>query len=249
MDAKEFQKTRELCINNAKKKLQENTNEDTLIVQAVSCIEELDKIINQVVTRVREWYSWYNPEFSRQLSNNEKFVELIVKKDKKTLLKEINVKESMGKDLKKEDVDAIIKLAKQANELIKVQESEREYLERILEKHCPNTLIVLGDTLTAKLIRHCGSLEKLAMTPAPVIQIMGAEKALFKHLSKKGKSPKYGVLAVHPLISKVSRRNKGKMARAVADKAAIAIKIDFFKGEPVGEKFRKELEKKAKTFI
>lgn len=249
MDTLEFQKTRKLCIKNAKKKLQESTNDDTLIAQAVSCIEELDKIVNQIVTRVREWYAWYNPEFTRQISNSEKFIELIIQKDKKTLLKEINVKESMGKELRKEDVDAIIKLAKQVNELIKVKESEREYLERILKKHCPNTLIVLGDTLIAKLIRHAGSLERLAMTPAPVIQIMGAEKALFKHLSKKGKSPKYGVLAVHPLISKVARRNRGKMARAVADKASIAIKIDFFKGEPVGERFREELEKKARTLI
>jgi len=245
MAQKNFKEVRKLCIAEAKKAVKESVTDDTLIVQAISSIEELDKTVNQIATRVREWYSWYNPEFSRSLSNNAKFMELIIEKDKKTLLKELGSDESMGRDLPKEDVDAILELAKQANGLIKLQEKEKIYLENILKRHCPNALEVLGCTMAAKLIRHAGSLKRLAMTPAPVIQIMGAEKALFKHMSSNAKSPKYGLIVNHQLIAGVPSRHRGKMARAIADKAALAIKVDFFKGKPIGAELVDKLNQKA----
>jgi nucleolar protein 56 len=245
MDSKEFMKVRESCIIRSKQIMKECVNDDVLILQAISCIDELDKIINQLTTRAREWYSWYNPEFSRKLVDNEKFIELIFKKEKNVLLREIGVKDSMGKDFEKKDVVAINILSKQVYELILLREKEKQYLEEILKKHCPNTIIILGSQLTAKLIRHAGSLYKLAMLPATVIQIIGAEKSLFKHLSKKGKSPKYGLIFSHPLISKASRKDKGKTARAVADKAAIAIRVDYFKGEFIGQELKNSLEKKV----
>lgn len=247
MDKNQFIKVRQKCILDCKQKMKDSVTKDVLIVQAVSSVEELDKIINQIITRVREWYSWYNPEFSNALTDNEKFVELIIQKDKKSLLAEIGKSSSMGNDFSKKDVDVMIDLAKQAYNLINLREKEKKYLETLLEDYCPNALKILGCMLTSKLIRHAGSLEKLAMLPAPVIQIVGAEKALFKHLSKKAKSPKYGLLFSHPLISCVDRKSKGKMARAIADKAAIAVKVDFFKGKPVADEFRKVLELKAES--
>jgi RNA processing factor Prp31 len=246
MDVHNFQKIRQSCLIESKQRIKQSINEDTFIIQTISCIEELDKAINQLATRTREWYSWYNPEFSKKLTDNEKFIELISIKDKNTLLKEINVKESMGKDLEKRDLDAIIDLSKQTYELIKIREREKKYLKIILEKYCPNTTIILGDMLTAKLIRHAGSLSKLAMLPATVIQIIGAEKSLFKHLSKKGRSPKYGLIFSHNLISEASKKNKGKIARLVAAQASIGIKVDFFKGKPIGYKLKEILERKAK---
>ncbi len=246
MDVDEFKQIRKQCLDLTKQKIRDSVDYDTLIIQTISSIDEIEPIVNKIITRVREWYSWHNPEFSRKLSNPDKFIELILKKDKKTLLNEINVKESMGKDFGKDDLDAIFCLAEQAQELVKTRDKEKNYLEKCLKKHCPNLLDVLGVSLSAKVIKHTGSLKKLAMIPAPVIQIMGAEKALFKHLSKKGKSPKYGMLFAHPLIGVVDKRQKGKMARAIADKAAIAARLDLFKGEYMGPKFKILLEKKAK---
>jgi nucleolar protein 56 len=245
MDIQEFKTVREKCIRLTKQRVKESVNQDTLITQAISSIEELDVIINKVVTRVREWYSWYNPEFSKKIGNPEKFIELIVKKDKATLLKEINVHESMGKDLEKHDLDAILALAREADALVKTRDREKQYLEECLKKSCPNLLEVVGSTLAAKLIRHLGSIQRMAMTPAPVIQIVGAEKALFRHLAKDSRSPKYGLIFAHPLISNVGGKGRGKMARAIGDKAAIAVRIDFFKGKFIGDKLREDLEKKA----
>lgn len=245
MNINEFRKAREICLKDTKAKIRASVNEDVLISQAISCIDELDKIINQIVVRVREWYSWYNPEFSNKLTDNEKFIEIILKKDKKALLAEINAKESMGKDLEKQDVDAIMDVARSAKNLIDLRENQKKYLETIERKACPNLLDVLSVTLAAKIIRHGGSLRRIAMTPAPVIQIMGAEKALFKHMSRNAKSPKYGILFAHPLINNAIRKNKGKIARTIADKAAIAAKIDFFKGKYIGQELKKQIEKKA----
>jgi nucleolar protein 56 len=247
MNTKEFKGIREKCIQETKNKIRESVNEDAIIIQTISLIEELDKVINQLVVRVREWYELYNPEGSRALTDNEKFIEVALLKDKKTLLKEINVENSMGKDLATDDLNAIMEAARKANELIKLRETEKKYLEKILHKYCPNTVEVLGESLTAKILRHAGSLRKLAMTRSTVIQIMGAEKALFRHLTTKSRSPKYGILFAHTLVNTAARKNKGKIARTVADKAAIAAKVDFFKGEFIGKKLKEDIDKKVKS--
>lgn len=252
MNIKQFYAVRKKCIAAAKLKIKESVSSDNYIAQAVSCIEDLDKVINKIVTRLREWYELYNPEFSRSVGNNEMFVELVIKKDKKTLQKEIGIhyaEQSMGKDIKKTDLDAIIMLAKQAREIVELREKEKRYLEGILEKHAPNLKAVLGSSLAGKMIRHMGSLRKIALTPATVLQIIGAEKALFRHMKSKSKCPKYGIIFAHSLFGKIKKSNHGKLARAIGDKAAVCARVDFFKGKFVGDKVRKELEKKAKQLM
>ncbi|MCB9358386.1 NOP58 family protein [Candidatus Woesearchaeota archaeon] len=243
----ELSKLRVRLLEDTRKKVQDSVRWDTLVIQAISGIEELDKMINQISSRAREWYAWYNPETVDRVRDNEKFIELITTKDKKDLLKEINAKNSIGRELNKEDIEAIMVLAKNARILVETRQKETSYLEKILTTNCPNMHKILGTTLCAKLLRHLGGLEKVSKTPATVIQIIGAEKSLFKHMSGKAKSPKYGLIHAHPLIAKVNKKNKGKMARAIADKVAIAARIDFFKGKPID--YRKELEEKANKLI
>ena len=115
-----------------------------------------------------------------------------------------------------------------------------------MKKHCPNMLEVAGVLISAKLLEHAGSLRRLMMMPASTIQILGAEKALFRHLKtgKKAKPPKYGILSQHPLIGKVKKEEYGKVARTLADKISIAVKVDYFKGKFIGDKLKEELEKK-----
>ncbi|MFT4303424.1 MAG: hypothetical protein ACMXYG_02590 [Candidatus Woesearchaeota archaeon] len=239
----EYKKIRIELLNQTKLKLRNSVEWDLLAIQTISSIEELEKIINQSVVRIREWYSWYNPEISKKIKNNEKFVELITIKTKKELLDEINLKESIGKDLEKKDIDTIINFAENVLALIKTKEEQINYLDEILKNNCPNTHNILGTTLSAKILRQIGGIQKLAKTPAPVIQIIGAEKTLFKHMTGKAKSPKYGILHEHYLINKVNKKNKGKMARAIADKVAIAARLDFFKGKFMN--YKTELEIKS----
>ncbi|MFT4343225.1 MAG: hypothetical protein ACMXYE_00590 [Candidatus Woesearchaeota archaeon] len=245
----DFKQYREMCLEHTAKGLRASVTPDVLIIQSITTIEELDEIINRLTTRVREWYAWSNPEFCHFMRNQDKSVELIATKPKEVLLKEVGMQESVGGNLSEEDSAVISNFALHVQNIIELRDHHKTHLENILKKHCPNVHIILGTTLTARIIRHTGSLRKLAMTPAPVIQIMGAEKALFKHLSQKSRSPKYGFLFAHPLIAQVARKHHGKMARAIADKTALAAKADFFTQSPLGANLRKDLEKKVAMLV
>ncbi|MBN2111600.1 NOP58 family protein [Candidatus Woesearchaeota archaeon] len=245
---KDFDELRKKLIAETKKKVKESISEDNLITQAVNCIDESDRTANTLAKRLREWYSFYCPEFSNSIASHPKFIELIQKKTKKELLKEINVKpeDSMGADLKKEDVDAILELAKAINRLYEVKELQTKYLEKVMKAYCPNITAVAGPLIGAKLLAIAGSLKKLSSMPSSTIQLLGAEKALFRHLTTGAKSPKYGILHEHTLISQAKKSEHGKIARLLADKIAIAAKVDFFKGKFVGDNLNDEIKRRLK---
>lgn len=217
-----------------KKKVKESVKFDTLLVQAINNIDELNKSANLLAKRLREWYELYNPEFSKEAADNKKFAELIVqKKDLK--------KNGMGADLSKDDLKPVTRLAEELHRLYKLKDEETEYVKDVMEKNCPNLSKVAGVLIGAKLIELAGSLEKLAKLPSSTVQLLGAEKALFRHIKTGAKSPKYGVIFAHPFLAK---EKSGKKARALADKISLAAKVDFFKGEYAGDRLLQELEKK-----
>jgi nucleolar protein 56 len=233
-----------------KSSIKESVNNDLLIIQTISSIEEIDKTINLLANRLREWYSLCNPELSSRMEDNEKFISLIMKKSKAQLLKELNIdeKDSMGANLKDKDVSAILLLATQINNFYKLKQYYENYLAELEEKTCPNFSVIAGATIAAKLISHAGSLKRLVEMPASTIQILGAEKALFRHMRNKRRNlpPKYGLIIQHQLIQKSKPEMHGKAARALADKLSIAIKVDYFKGKFIGDKLKKGLMEKFK---
>jgi len=233
-------------IQLTKKQVKDSVNEDNFIINTINNIEELNKVTNTLVRRLREWYGLYLPEFTKELTDNEKFVELIQRKSKKQLLSEINVKlgDSMGAEFSNADLKPIMNLATEITKLYNLKESHELYLDRIMTRICPNMIAITGGLIGAKLVEHARSIKHLSELPASIVQLLGAEKALFRHLKSGAKSPKYGVIFDHPLISKAKRSDKGKVARALADKIAIAIKVDYFKGKFVGDTLRKGLEKR-----
>ena len=188
----------------AKANIKASVKDDLLIIQTISNMSEIDKSINMLVKRLREWYAMYNPEFEDSLQNHEKFVLLVLGKSKKELLKEIKVDEagSMGAELSKEDLEPVLILAKEISSLYSLKEKQEVYLEKMMKKVCPNLLAITGATIGAKLIGQAGDLKRLMLFPASTIQLLGAEKALFRHMKTKARAPKYGFLHEHPLISK-----------------------------------------------
>lgn len=239
-----FQLMRKEGITIAKNKIKNSVKQDTLIIQAISNIDELDRVANTLIKRLREWYELYLPEFSKKLRDNEKFVELIIKKKKTELLKEIKISKenSMGSDLTENDLKPINELAKRISSLYTLRESQSQYLESMIKKTYPNMYALTGSQIGAKLISFAGSFEKLAKFPASTIQLLGAEEALFRHLKTGAKSPKYGILHEHNLVSQARKQDKGKAARALANRISIAVKVDFFRGKFIGDKLRKQLE-------
>jgi nucleolar protein 56 len=211
-------------------------------------VDEIDKVINNLAKRLREWYELYNPEFSRSIESHEKFAELIQKKTRKELLKEVKIseQESMGAEISKKDLEPVMNLAKEISSLFSLRAEQIKYIEKSMKEQLPNVSAVCGEIIGAKLLAVAGSLEKLALFPASTVQMLGAEKALFRHIKTGAKPPKFGIIINHPLVTNAKQSEKGKVARMLADKISIAARIDFFKGEFRGDTLRKEVEKRFK---
>jgi len=227
-----------------------SVRDDILIIQSINSVDELGKAINILAKRLREWYELYNPEFSRATESHEAFAEQIMDKEKNELLEKlkINPDDSIGADFEQEDLEPIKSLAHQIYDLCQLRKNQLEYISTLMDVCCPNIKIISGVLIGAKLIEHAGSLKRLSEMPASTIQILGAEKALFRHMKTGAKSPRHGLIIGHPLISKAPERMHGKIARGLADKISIASKIDYFQGKFIGDRLKKELEEKFGTY-
>lgn len=208
--------------------------EDQFIIQAISNLNELDHVINILVKRLREWYGLYNPELEHEVTAHEKFVELVFTEKKAA--------DSMGAELDKVHLDHLKLLAKEIQGLFALRQKHELYLQKVMTIYCPNILELAGATIGAKLIELAKGLKRMALLPASTIQLLGAEKALFRHLKTGSRSPKYGVIFQHPLIQKAPRELKGKAARVLADKLSLCARLDYFKGEFKAGQYKKEIE-------
>jgi nucleolar protein 56 len=234
----DFKKLRQESIRQARSDVKASFSRDLLIIQAVNSIEELNTVSNMLANRLREWYGFYNPGFVKAVRSNEEFVSKIVSAKKQ--------KDSMGADLEQQDLKIILDFAKQIASLHKIKDELTAYLDGIMKEVCPNLNAVAGSFIGAKLLSFAGSLKNLSEMTSSTVQLLGAEKALFRHLHGQGKSPKHGILVNHELVLNAQFKEKGKVARALADKIAIASKVDYFKGAFVGDKLRADLEKRFK---
>lgn len=239
----DFKNIVEKCISETKEKVRKSVRQDSLLIQATKTIEELEKIVNTLIKRVRDWYAFYGPEVEHGIKDNEAFVRVIISKSKTVLLKELNVRHGMGSELSERDVKIILDFARAVNQLILAKKEQESYQEKLVSDICPNTTFLLGCKLTAKILELAGSLERLVKMPSSTIQLLGAEAALFRHLKTGARPPKYGVIHEHPLIA-AHPKEQGKVARALADKASIAVKVDFFKGNFIGNKLKEKIEER-----
>jgi nucleolar protein 56 len=189
----------------------------------------------------------------REISSHEKFVKLIAKFGSRDAIEDEKLErfkqKSMGIDFDKEDVKAVQKFPTQISELYKLRESLSKYLEKLVREIAPNFTEIAGPTLTAKFIARAGSLEKLAKMPSSTIQLLGAEKALFRYLRGRGKPPKHGILYSHSLIQSAPKKFRGKIARVLASKLNMAAKIDFYSKEYKADDLKKDLEQKIKEVL
>lgn len=234
---------------------------DLLAVQAIRAIDDIDKTINLYVARLREWYSLHFPELDELVRDHldfarivyelghrdnitvENLVKLGFSEEKAKKLAEA-AKKSMGADLSDFDVNYIKTLAGIILDLYKLRRTLEDYIEAIMKEVAPNITALVGPKLGARLLSLAGGLEELAKLPASTIQVLGAEKALFRALRTGGKPPKHGVIFQYPAIHKSPRWQRGKIARALAAKLAIAAKVDYFTGRFIGDKLKEELEKR-----
>jgi len=232
-----FEKLRKKYLELTKNRIRTASLGGEFILQSFKSIKEIEHSINLLCLKLREWYAYYYPEIEHEIRNNELFIEKVLENPKR--------KTSMGCEIIKEkDVNEMISLAKQIKNLLDYDKKLEQYLDNLLEEFCPNTKIIAGNKITCLMLEQAGNLKNLAEMPASTIQLLGAEKALFRHLSEGGKSPKFGFLYGHELVKK--SKNKGKTAKLIADKISISIKVDYFKGKFIGNELKKEIEKRLR---
>ncbi|KAI5329554.1 PREDICTED: nucleolar [Prunus dulcis] len=240
---------------------------DNMVIQAIFLLDTLDKDVNSFSMRVREWYSWHFPELVKIVNDNylyakvSKFIE-----DKSTLsedklpeltdivgdedkAKEIieAAKASMGQDLSPIDLINVQQFAQRVMDLSEYRKRLYDYLVTKMNDIAPNLASLIGEVVGARLISHAGSLTNLAKCPSSTLQILGAEKALFRALKTRGNTPKYGLIFHSSFIGRASARNKGRMARYLANKCSIASRIDCFADSSTtvfGEKLREQVEER-----
>jgi len=213
---KEIAKLREENLKLTAKDLKKAYTKDILVIQTIHTIDIIINTRTRLVNNLRERYGYYAP-LTAKISDHEKFLKEFKK------LKQ----EPIGMDLSKKDLQAMLDIYAVIQELKKLEEKQQQYLESLMKDICPNLLKVAGCLIGARLIALAGSLKHLAELPSSTIQILGAEKALFRHLTKGTKAPKHGVIFAHELIQKAT--NKGKAARNLASAIAKAAKLDYFR--------------------
>ncbi|HYD03424.1 MAG TPA: NOP5/NOP56 family protein [Alphaproteobacteria bacterium] len=222
-----------------------SVNTDTYIVQSINSVTEMDKICNTLVKRLREWYSYYYPELSNEISDNELFVKKLLQHSKDELMREYDLEISMGPSIEQKDLDMMLSFARQVDDMYLERNKIILYIENTLMAYTPNMYALVGGLIGAKLIEKAGSLKHLAMLPSSTVQLLGAEKALFRHIrNKKIRPPKHGLILSHPFVMNAKRSEKGTAARTLAAKISIAARVDYFKGEFVGDKLYEDLKLK-----
>ncbi|KAJ3669869.1 hypothetical protein LUZ60_010193 [Juncus effusus] len=234
---------------------------DTMIVQAIGLLDDLDKELNTYAMRVREWYGWHFPELAKIIQDNIQYAKVVklmgnrvnaVGLDFSEILTEeieAELKESavisMGTEVSDLDLLNIRELCDQVLALSEYRAQLYDYLKNRMNTIAPNLTSLVGELVGARLIAHGGSLVNLSKQPGSTIQILGAEKALFRALKTKHATPKYGLIYHASLIGQAAPRNKGKIARSLAAKAALAIRYDALgdsEDNSVGLEARTKLE-------
>ncbi|KAG2501148.1 hypothetical protein HYH03_000963 [Edaphochlamys debaryana] len=215
---------------------------DTMIVQAIGLLDDLDKELNTYAMRVREWYGWHFPEMTKIVTDNIQYAKAVVfmgTRDQSAGLDFSGILEeevegalkaaaqvSMGTDISESDLDNIKDLAQQVIALSEYRGQLFEYLRNRMNAIAPNLTVLVGELVGARLIAHSGSLINLAKQPASTVQILGAEKALFRALKTKHETPKYGLIYHASLIGQAAPKYKGKISRVLAAKCSLAIRVD-----------------------
>lgn len=235
---------------------------DTMIVQAISLLDELDKEINIYAMRLREWYGWHFPEMGKIVVENGAYAKTVDKMGMRNKAAELDFTDvlpeeteaelkqaaqiSMGTEISEEDLVNIRALCAQVISLSEYRSTLYEYLKNRMAAIAPNLTAMVGELVGARLISHAGSLLALAKYPASTVQILGAEKALFRALKTKHATPKYGLIYHASVVGQAAPKHKGKISRSLAAKCALSIRVDALgeagEDSTVGEQGRMAIE-------
>jgi len=238
-------KLREFALNLSSSRVTEiSESPDLHIIQAISTLDETDKMINLLSSRVREWYGLHFPELDNMIDTISGYSKIVMAgrrddltqntylesgfPEEKAEMLSLLQKKSRGGQISDENLAIVQSISKQILDLFELRQSLEKHIESQMEIVAPNISVILGSAVGARILAKAGSLKRLAMMPASTIQVLGAEKALFRALKTGAQPPKHGLLFQHQLVHAAPRWQRGKIARAIAAKAAIAARVDVY---------------------
>lgn len=235
---------------------------DIVVAHAIQTVDDLDKTLNLFVSRTREWYGLHFPELDPLVEKHEAYIRLVASLGRRENFTKENLAEeglpknkaqkiakaaqtSMGAELEDEDLKQLQAMCKNVQALYDMRHSLENYVDSTMDEIAPNARALAGSLLGARLIALAGGLKNLAKMPASTIQVLGAERALFRALRSGARPPKHGIIFQHPFFHEAKRWQRGKIARALAGKLAIAARIDAFSGRYAGGKLKGDLERRV----
>ena len=255
--------SREEMLNAARQGLKAAYLErDRLLAHTVNSISEIDKTVNLLFEKLSEWYGVYFPEL--KIADPEKYCRFVVMFDRNSIemrtLSELlgeekaqeiaaMAKRSVGADFSPADMEMVRALANEIITLHALRNTIEEYQAGIAKETAPNLCYIVEPALAAKLIAQAGGLKRLTTFPASTVQLLGAEKALFRHLKRGSLPPKYGLIFQHPLIGNAKPAHRGKMARALATKLTIATKADAYSHNFIAKELKQDFEARAAEIL
>ncbi len=240
-----MEKLREFAMQLSSSKITEvSQSPDLHITQAINTLDETDRMINSIGSRMREWYGLHFPELDNLIDSVNGYSQIVLAGKRENISKEnfenagfpeskvemlsLVKEKSRGGDITEKNLGIVQTLAKQILDLFELRKTIEEHIEEQMAAELPNITAVLGAAVGARILAHAGSLKRLSSMPASTIQILGAEKALFRSLKTGANPPKHGILFQHAIVHAAPKWQRGKIARAVAGKAAIAARVDVY---------------------
>ena len=238
-----MQKLRDFAIQLSSSKITEvSGSPDLHVIQSINTLDDTDKIINGISSRLREWYGLHFPELDNIIDSVNGYAQIVLAGKRENMSDDVFVNagfpdskiqmlsvvkgKSRGGDITEENLLMVQALAKNILELFDMRKNLEAQIDAQMEEIAPNITAVLGTTVGARILAKAGSLVKLSKMPASTIQVLGAEKALFRALKTGSNPPKHGLLFQHAVVHAAPRWQRGKIARAIAAKAAIAARVD-----------------------
>ncbi|MCX8206090.1 MAG: NOP58 family protein [Candidatus Micrarchaeota archaeon] len=250
--------SRDELLKKVKDQLRNAYTTEDFVQQASLTIDDLDHVLNVMFEHLHNWYSIYLPEL-QDTDDRRVYLEVVEKysKDDPKSINSLNeearkcvpIGESIGAKVDKEDLEALREFARRLREMYDLREYLDQYRNKKVEAIARNLSYLLGTALATKLIVEAKGLKRLANLPASSIQVLGAEKALFMHLTAHTRPPKHGIIFLHPALRGMKKAYRGKVARMIAAKVSIAAKADAYSKNFIAPALKEDLEKRIKALV
>jgi len=237
---------REATINLAKQAVRESVGPDVHLGQAVRAYDDMVYTSNLLSERLHEWYGLHFPELENVLEGEAYAKAISDHGSRAKILDALTLNmDSIGSEIEQQDLDSVVTLSRSLSEVLSSRRKLEKYVDLRMKEVAPNVNAMVGPVIGARLMMHAGSIHRLASMPSGTVQLLGAEKAMFRHLKEGSKPPKHGIVFTHPLVHNAPPWQRGAIARALAAKICLAARADAYSRNDISGILKEQLDKRV----